>query len=576
MRRADNKNNSRLFLIAGSLLLAACGGGGGSSAPAGPPPPPAAPPAVTFAQAYKFLNQATFGATEAEALRLTALGDSSTAYARWIDEQLATPATTQLAYVQAALPNPLPAGFNFGSLNAQRQDIWFQNSVRGRDQLRQRVAWALSQIMVVSQGPLANYPFGLADYYDMLARNAFGDYRRLVEDVTLHPMMGRYLSMLGNQKPNAVLNIRPDENYARELMQLFTIGLVELNPDGSLRRDGLGNPLPTYDQAIIEGFAHIYTGWSWACAAGSPTNCTFASTRATPANQILPMQAFAEQHDTGPKQMLSYPGALRTSVPAGQTPAQDLRDALDNIAGHPNVAPFISRQLIQKLVTSNPPPEYVRRISQVFDNDGTGRRGNLGAVVRAILLDPEARRDPLVSAGEIAGKTKEPLLRLTQLWRAYGAAAQSGRFTGINAQGIFGQGPLTAPSVFNFFSPFFAPTGEIANRNLVAPELQIATEYQNTLVTNYIYTQVFSRNSRSGVTNPDIVVIDIESDVALAGNPAQLVAGISNRLLGGQISETLRAEAIANVSRVGATNPAQRVAEALWLIATSPEYAVQR
>jgi uncharacterized protein (DUF1800 family) len=574
VRRATNKKNIRLLLIAGSILFAACSSGGSDPAPASSPPPPAPPPAVTLAQAYKFLNQATFGATEAEAQRLIALGDSSSAYARWIDEQLALPATTQLAYVQAGLPNPIPTGFNIGSLNTQRQDIWFQNSVRGADQLRQRVAWALSQIMVVSQGTLVNYPFGLADYYDMLARDAFGDYRRLIEDVTLHPMMGRYLSMLGNQKPNTALNIRPDENYARELMQLFTIGLVELNPDGSVKRDSLGNPIPTYDQPIIEGFAHIYTGWNWACAAGSPTTCTFASTRVTNANQVLPMQAFAEQHDTSPKLMLSYAGALRTSVPPGQTPAQDLRDALDNIAGHPNVAPFIAKQLIQKLVTSNPSPQYVRRISQVFENDGSGRRGNLGAVVRAILLDTEARRDSSVSTSDVAGKTKEPLLRLTQLWRAYGAAAQSGKFVNINPQTTFAQGPLTAPSVFNFFSPFFAPTGDIADRGLVAPELQIATEYQNTLVTNYFFTQIFSRNSRSGVTNADIVVIDIEAEVALAADAMQLVDKIANRLLGGQISPTLRDQAVLNVNRVAATSTSQRVAEALWLIATSPEFAV--
>ena len=551
-------------------MLAACGGGGGSP----PPPPPA--PSITKAQAYSFLNQATFGATETEAQRLIGLGDSTNAYGRWIDEQLATPPTTQLGYVQAGLPNPIPTGFNIGSLNAQRQDIWFQNSVRSTDQLRQRVAWALSQTMVVSQVSLVNYPFGLADYYDMLARNAFGDFRRLVEDVTLHPMMGVYLSMLGNQKPNTALNIRPDENYARELMQLFTVGLVELNADGTVKLDAQQNPIPTYDQSIIEGFAHVYTGWKWACAQGSPANCSFTNTRATGANQILPMQAFPEQHDTGTKKILSYGAAARTTIPAGQPPAQDLRDALDNIVGHPNIAPFISKQLIQKLVTSNPSPQYVQRIAQVFENDGRGQRGNLGAVVKAVLLDTEARSAVTGAATAVAGKTKEPLLRLTQFWRAYGGAAQSGKFLNINAQGNFGQGPLTAASVFNFFSPSFAPPGEISNQNFVAPELQIASEYQNTLVTNYFYSQIFSRNSRSGVTNPDLVVIDIEPEIALAGNPPDLVARIADRLLAGQISTTLRAEAEANVGRVAATLPAQRVAEALWLIASSPEFAVQR
>jgi uncharacterized protein (DUF1800 family) len=288
------------------------------------------------------------------------------------------------------------------------------------------------------------------------------------------------------------------------------------------------------------------------------------------------MQPFPEQHDTGTKAMLSYAGAAKTSIAAGQAPAQDLKDALDNIFGHPNVGPFISRQLIQKLVTSNPSAAYVQRVASRFNDDGSGRRGNLAAVVKAILLDTEARNAATGAAAATAGKTKEPVLRLTQLWRAYDGKAASGKYLNINPSGNFGQGPLQSPSVFNFFSPFYAPSGEIADQRLVAPELQLATEYQNTLVTNYFFGQVFNRNSRSGVTNPDGVVIDIEAEVALASDPPALVTRIAEKLLGGSISSTLRAQAEANVGRVAATNPAQRVAEALWLIASSPEYAVQR
>ena len=317
-------------------------------------PTPTTSPAdspISKPQAFRFLNQATFGATEAEAERLIALGNSATAYSRWIDEQMELPPSTQLAYVQAARPIPPPPGFDYSRLNFQRRDIWFQNSVRGSDQLRQRVAWALSQILVTSQVSLANrYPFGLADYYDMLARHAFGDFRQLIEEVTLHPMMGVYLSMLGNRKPNAELNIRPDENYARELMQLFTIGLVELNADGTPKLDAHNQPIPTYDQAVVEGFAHVFTGWHWACTFGSPANCGFSNTRGTVPNQILPMQLFPEEHDTGAKRLLTYPNAVKSVIPAGQTAEQDLADALDNIFHHPNVGPFISRQLIQRLV----------------------------------------------------------------------------------------------------------------------------------------------------------------------------------------------------------------------------------
>jgi uncharacterized protein (DUF1800 family) len=559
-------------LTLATLVLAACSGGSsGEDSPPAPPPPPMPIASSAKQDAYRFLNQATFGATEAEAQRLLALSSAGDAYARWIDEQLALPPSLLLPAVQAGLPNPVPERFDVTSLNGLRQDLWFRNAVAGPDQLRQRVAWALSQIMVVSQVTLQNYPLGLADYYDTLARHAFGDFRALLEDVTLHPMMGVYLSMLGNQRPDAARNIRPDENYARELMQLFTIGLVQLQPDGTIANDAFGAPVPTYDQAVIEGFAHVFTGWKWACADGSPANCRFGNTRATFTNQILSMQAFAEQHAAGTKRVLSYPGAALTSLPAGGTPDEDLEDALDNIFNHPNVGPFVVRALIQKLVASNPSPAYVQRANAVFDNDGTGRRGNLGAVVRAILLDAEARGAP----SDAGGKLKEPLLRLTQLWRAYDAKAASGSYL-VNAATNFGQAPLAAGSVFNFFSPFYAPPGEIADRGLVAPELQIATEYQNTLIANYFYQQAFNRHSRSGAGNPDTVVIDIETEIPLAPYPAVLVATIGETLLAGEMSSALRSQAETQVARVAVNNAPQRVAEAIWLVATSPEFAMQR
>ena len=579
MRSTGMASRWRLSLAAlPGLLATACGGGGGSGGPVSPPPPPP-PPGVTKLQAFAFLNQATFGATEAEALRLQGLGDSTNAYARWIDEQLQQPVSLQLPHVQAAyaaLPQPVQ---NIGRLNADRVDAWFRNVVNGPDQLRQRVAFALSEIMVVSQlSALNNAPYALADYYDTLARDAFGDFRQLMQDVTLHPAMGVYLSMLGNQKPDTARNIRPDENYARELMQLFTVGLVELNADGTTRMDAQGQPIPTYDQSIIEGFAHVYTGWNWAGAA------SFGQARPTLQNQVLPMQAYAGQHDTGAKKVLGYAGAALTEIPARTPadPARDLDDALDNIFNHPNVGPFISRQLIQRLVTSNPSPAYVQRIAQVFANDGSGRRGNLGAVIRALLLDPEARGS--APDASIAGKLKEPLLRVTQLWRAYGGRSQSGRYNVQSPADIAGQGPLQAPSVFNFFSPAYAPPGEIADRGLVAPEMQIATEYLSTLVTNYLFVQTYCYTSAPvtgcptirPAVRPDLVFIDISAEAALAGDPAALVDRIGGKLLGGNLSATLQAQARAAAQRAPADMAGLRVAEALFLIASSPEYAVQR
>jgi uncharacterized protein (DUF1800 family) len=562
-----------------ATLVAACGGGGGDATSGGSGPGTGTGgtggtgggtvvPPVTKTDAYRFLNQATFGATEAEAQALIALGDSGTAYARWIDAQLAQPVSLQLPAVQAVFLNLSSPTTMIGSLHGDRQAAWFRHAVTAPDQLRQRVAFALSQILVVSQqSALQNMPHAASDYYDMLARNAFGDFRKLIEDVTLHPAMGVYLNMLGNQKPDAARNIRPDENYARELMQLFTVGLVQLNLDGTTRLDAQGQPIPTYDQAVVEGMANVFTGWNYAGAA------SFANARRTLANQIVPMQAYPEQHSPLAKTLLQYPGAAKPSLPPSQAPQQDLADALDNIANHPNVAPFISKQLIQRLVTSNPSPAYVARVATVFNNDGSGRRGNLGAVVRAVLLDAEARP---ATPTATSGKVKEPLLRLTQLWRAYGAKAASGEYRIGNINAAFGQAPLQSPSVFNFYSPFYAPPGELAAQGQVAPEMQIATEYQNTTVTNTFYNLVFFWNSSATGLPAGAVVLDTTQELALVADPAALVGRVSEKLLGTAPSATLAAQARAAVERVPATSSGQRVAEAMFLVVTSPEYAVQR
>jgi len=591
----------RLLLGLLFAVLTACGGGGGSgsgtsvsfggsgSAPSNPP--------VTTSEAFRFLNQATFGATDDAARSLIALGDSSNAYARWIDAQISKPTALLLPAVEAAYPNPVPTGFNIGSLNAVRLESWFANAVRGEDQLRQRVAFALSEIFVVSQiGALQNLPNATADFHDMLARNAFGNYRDLLEQVTLHPAMGIYLSMLGNQRAVAGTNLRPDENYAREMMQLFSIGLVELNLDGTLKRDATSQPIPTYNQDIIEGFARVFTGWKWACPTTAPA-CTFANTRPQLApvagyNQIKPMLLFEAQHEPGEKRLLNYSGVALSGglIPANQGGDRDLRAALDNVFNHPNVAPFISKQLIQKLVTSNPSSAYVQRVAEKFNNDGSGRRGNLDAVVRAVLLDTEARTMPSGSAAATAGKLKEPLLRLTQLWRAYDARATSEKLGAARnfpggASGTFGQAQGSSPSVFNFFSPLYAPPGEIADAGLVAPEMQLATEYLNTQTTNFFWTQVTTRTHlNTARLNVDDVYIDISNELSLAANPDGLIDRVATRLLGDPslLSTELRAEIKAQVERttIPATNPtaaqATRVGDALYLILISPSYALQR
>ncbi len=543
------KMNRLIVTIAAVLVVAGCGGGSGGAQE--PPPPP--PPPITKAEATQFLNQSTFGALDSEANTVINIR-----FEAWIDQQMSRPASLQLPHLQSL---PLPQ-FDF-QLQADRADIWFRNSLWGEDQLRQRVAFALSEVFVVSElGALGNAPFALADYYDLLARNAFGNYRDLLEEVTLHPAMGVYLSMLGNEKPNAALNIRPDENYAREVMQLFSIGLVELNIDGSQQLDNQGQPIPTYDQAVIEGFAHVFTGWTWAL---SPS---FRQARQTRANQVIPMQLWEEFHDAGEKTLLN--GVI---LPAGQGGEQDLSDALDNIFNHPNVGPFIAIRLIQRLTTSNPSPGYIRRVAEVFNDNGRGVRGDLGAVVRAILLDVEARPDMPM---EIDGKLKEPLLRLTQLWRAYNATSNSGRYPLNFAYIIFGQGALQSPSVFNFFSPFYAPPGEIRNSGLVAPELQIATEYLNTWYTNYMFFQTFGNNQTNEELGDDDVYIDISEEMDVADDIDALIDMVADKLLGGQISPTLRAEIAGMLERLPEEDAVLRAAEAIYFVVTSPEYAYQR
>jgi uncharacterized protein (DUF1800 family) len=540
-----NKRQLLAVIATFTLTAAGCGGGSGGTAQPPPPPPPPPPPSVTMAEAFQFLNQASFGATEAEAQQVIDMGIEA-----WIDDQLAQPASLQLPHLQS-LPRPQ----FLIELQPDRVDIWFRNALHGPDQLRQRVAFALSEIMVVSQlGVLGNMTYSLGDYYDVLSRNAFGNYRDLIEEVTLHPAMGVYLSMLGNEKPDPDLNIRPDENYARELMQLFSIGLVELNIDGTMRVDPQGNAVPTYDQSIIEGFAHVYTGWTYA---GAPS---FRQAFPTDFNQVIPMQLHPGFHDTGPKTLLSG-----TELPAGQSGEQDLDAALDNVFNHPNV--------IQRLVTSNPSPGYVQRVAQVFNDNGAGVRGDLGAVVKAILLDPEARPElPM----DLDGKLKEPLLRLTQVWRAYDAQSASGRYPLAAAFVLFGQGPLQSPSVFNFFSPFYSPPGEIRNSGLVAPELQIASEYQNTYVANYWFFQTFGLNQANPDLQEDDIFIDISEEMAVAANADALVDMVADKLLAGEISGPLRQEIVDIMAFIPDNEAALRAAEAIYLVVSSPEFAYQK
>ena len=525
-----------LILLA-SALVTACGGSGSS----GPKPAPISP-----AEAARFLTQTTFGPVPEAVADLQQRG-----YAGWIEHQIALPVSRQLPYLQA-LPQPVS--------QVDRLDAFFQNAIGRPDQLRQRMAFALSEIFVVSdQAALFDQPLGLADYYDLLAAQAFGNFRELMERVTLHPAMGVYLSMLANQKADPDRNIRPDENYARELLQLFTIGLVELRADGSVRLDNDAIPLPTFDQAVIEGFAQVNTGWTFG---GSPSFFEPSF------DYLRPMEPFEDFHDTRAKRLLGG-----VTLPPGGSARQDLGAGLDLIFAHPNVGPFIGRQLIQRLVTSNPTPAYVGRVAGVFNDNGNGVRGDLAAVIRAILLDAEARATP---TGDTAGKLKEPLLRLTALFRAYDAKAPNDRYLIDFAAPLVGQAPLQAPSVFNFFRPGYAPPGEIATRELVSPEMQITTEFTAATFANVLGSYAVSRNNYADDLGPEVVRIDLSTDEPFADPPARLVSRIADRLTGGVVSPVLRAEAEAVAAQYPAGQGPFRIIEVLNLFLTSPEYAVQR
>jgi uncharacterized protein (DUF1800 family) len=577
---------------------------------------------ISRREAFRFLNQATFGATEADVKSLGTLGDSSAAYARWIDEQVVKSVSLQLPALVASVPAQTDGRFDIPGRHQIRVEQWFENVLYGEDQLRQRVAWALSQIFVVSdQSILFEFPFATAHFYDMLARNAFGNYRDLLEQVTLHPAMGNYLSHLGNRRAAPGTNLRPDENYAREMMQLFSIGLVELESDGSVRRDSEGQPIQTYNPEVIAGFARVFTGWHWQCPKfdwlnaenrGSWSHCAFSHTQAdrlpvTPFNQTAPMQLFPEEHEDGPKRVLAYAGMRlqNATIPAGQGGEKDLDDALDNVFYHPNVGPFIGKQFIQKLVTSNPSPDYVRAVAETFNDDGRGVRGNLEAVVRAVLLHPEARGTP---TGPAAGKLKEPLLRLTQFWRAFEAKPYGGKFsssifccsqTGFSPGSIFGQSPNQSPSVFNFYSPFYAPPGEISRSGLVAPEMQLSNENLHTVMSSFLFRQVQWSGSRFRSSwdqgfNPESMVFKVDAEWSIAYDDDKLIDMIATKLLSdpGHMTPALRKTLLAQIGPyqrywqpgdpsfegLGNDNHLRRsrIADVIYFILTSPEYAWQR
>lgn len=587
------RNGLALAALAITVVMAGCGGGGGDKESGSTP---ARSSALSVpqndAEAHRFLVQATFGPTPSDIQRVKALG-----YSAWIDEQLTRqPRSSHYSLLKRAMAQR-------STTSPYWQDLhhgWWTLAVHDEAQLRLRIAFALSQIFVVSN--LSVDTRLVASYYDMLAEKGTGSYRALLESVALHPAMGTYLSHMSNRKEDLRTGRVPDENFAREVMQLFSIGLHQINDqglavdsNGQVLRDG-ASPVEVYSAADVSGLAKVFTGLAWYRSQEQMSlpwwRCFWRAPECQSEEQYLrPMSLYETEHSVSPKRFLG----VEVPAQASPDPAASLRIAFDRLATHPNTAPFLSRQLIQRLVSSNPSPAYVGDIARVFRSTN----GNIGAVVKAILLHPEARQPEARPIDQTAhGKLREPILRWTQTLRALPHTSVNMQATATPQQiGYFmtsgtedpasslGQAPLLAPSVFNFFRPGYTPPQSVtASKGLVAPEMQIASE---TSVLGY--ANFMSNVLRDGwgpwhgaPHNRSDVAFDWSSFTPMANRPSALLDEMSRRLIGKPLPEPLQARALAAIESMGnneSLTEAQRlnrVRAAALLVTLSPDYLIQR
>ena len=530
--------------------------------------------------AQRFLQQATFGATSAD---LTALAGQS--YSQWLTDQMDLPAAADFV-------NHIQAKYNLGDSYRPKGSLYtpawlgqkfWDSAANSPDQLRKRTAFALHQMFLVSQvdSNLWYQARAYANYQDTLNKNAFGNFRTLLEDITLSPAMGIYLSHMRNRKEDASTGRLPDENFAREVMQLFTIGLYELNTDGSLKRDANGNAIETYNNADVMALAKVLTGWSWAFPDAQMTDSNFrwGEPNITAAGDtridLLPMKAYASQHSTAQKVLFSGK-TWATTLPAGGTAATDLRLALDALFKHPNVGPFVGRQLIQRLVTSNPSAAYVGRVAAAFNNNGSGVRGDLGAVVRAILLDAEARP----GAAGSAGKLREPVLRVTQWMRALATKSSSGQTMMAFELDNAGQRVFNAASVFGYYRPGYVPPNSVFSASAATvPEFQIVNESTVASWLNTAEAMAGSGLGWNGTGNDVSTDLAVLSQLAHSGSLTAMTDHLNLLLLGGRMSTGLRQslqDAVGGVVGSGATSDLNRARAAVFMVLASPEYLVQQ
>jgi uncharacterized protein (DUF1800 family) len=573
------------------------------------------------AQAARFLTQATLGANSDLIQRVAASGAED-----WLEDQFSIPPNSTQKLVKTYDPEII-RNLGFGDTQLFRW-AWWQQTMTEPDLLRHRIALALSEIFVVSTRSsdlLEDAVLGMASYHDMLGKHAFGNFRDLLLDVTLHPVMGHFLSHLQNRKSDPSLNRFPDENFAREIMQLFSIGLWELNADGTRRLDGKGDPIATYDNNDITEFAKVFTGLTY-------VNDSYEEDFFIEDGQMYePMSMYEPEHEPGPKNLLN--GFI---IPNGQDGMRDIEDAVENLFSHSNVGPFIGRLLIQRLVTSNPSPAYISRVSKAFDNNGNGVRGDMQAFIRAILLDPEARDLEKINDPK-HGMLREPFVRYVHLLKAMNAKSATGKFPNLGemAATLLQQYPFFSPSVFNFFLPDYRPLGAIGNAGLVAPEFQITTSFtaltainfmQNVIIDDFVMDNGYDlldelefrneqelegfeqgedeededdeddeefEDDQEDTEEPDEdededeeeddededdehelpkISLDFSEALALSNDPAALVAHYDLLLTYGSLSDEMRD--IIEHAVAGLKSPIQRAKMALYLISISPDFAI--
>lgn len=528
--------------------------------------------------ASRFLYQATLGSSYED---IKALSGSS--FEQWIDHQISLPPASMLDETREILDELIDWHYMTGgdSIDAPSyanwvtfQYAWWNQHMLGQDKLRQRVALALSEFLVISiESDLQGFGEGLASYYDLLKTAAFGNYKDILTNVSLHPTMGFYLSHLNNPKTDTAENTRPDENYAREIMQLFSIGLLELNEDGSIKKDSLGHGIATYNQRDIKELARVFTGLGISKVVPNMyIDTAFFGMGIYLADMTAPMRMYSRWHEAGEKVLFG-----KYTIPDGQTGMEDINDAIDILFNHPNVGPFIGKLLIQRLVKSNPSPSYIARITKVFNNDGHGVRGNMAAVVKAILLDPEAR-DCEWFMDEHNGQLREPLLRYSHFTKAIEVEQYYGRFwnTGYEFWSGTGHLPLAAPSVFNFFSPFYKPKGALDQLGLSGPEFQIHNSRTSIGYINQVNNWAVHNYVMNSWENDDpYAILNINELKDLAQDPEVLVNRLDMLLTHGNLSDRTRNIVKQAISSFKFSDYREdRVRMAIYLIMISPDYNI--